>query len=578
MPYRFSTARLLTLLPLFTAVDLFAQAATAGSPYSAYGFGDLLVTGQAPSALMGGTGIACSEPFGIQTANPASYAAARYLGSEGLLRPVFQGGVRGLFVEQRSGSASSRRTDAQFMGLNVGIPFGKGRWGLGFGITPFSNVEYKVAETAKVDDATVSYEYTGTGGLSRVFAGVGRVLYQEKPDSLGHLGGRLAIGANFDFLFGSIEQTRKAAYPRSLAYTSISAFSSLVLRAPSGSVGLHYSGAITRNEMERLYRWRMAHVDADRLTPADLAVWREATSDSAKVAWLRKAGWRTAYTDSASMPRLKRVREQGRLERWKVQHVDTSRLAPEDLLLWRRARTDEARMTWLRSVDFKVAYLDSADMPRMKDAVIRSPWRYTLGATASLPTVFNATSTDLVTSFFRGTTGIEAVVDTLPSSGTVEGTLSIPLALGFGLSVYNARWLFTAETRIRDWAGSTVNVEGYSLPSSLRRSLMYAAGARFTPSDEGGILQRATYRAGLRYLDDYLEVRGTPITCTTVSAGVSLPLNAVQTNSALHIGVEYGMRGTTGSGLLEESFTHLWVGVSITPWKRERWFQRYQIQ
>lgn len=530
MPYRFSTARLLVLLILARAADLYAQVATGGSPYSAYGFGDMLVTGQVPSALMGGTGIAYTEPFSILSANPASYAAARYIGSEGLVRPVFQGGIRGLFVQQSTDGSSSKRTDAQFMGLNVGIPFGKGKWGLGFGIVPFSDVGYKLSEKATVDEATVSYEYTGTGGLNRVFAGLGRVLWQEKPDSLGHLGGRLAVGANFEFIFGSIEQTRKAAYPRSLAYTSISAFSSLVLRAPTGSFGVHYSDALTSRA-----RSQRAHEN-------------------------RKA------------------KAQERLDRWRLEHVDTTRLSHDDLMLWRSARTDAARLAWLSAIGWKTSYRDSADMPRIKDVAEARPWRFTLGASASMPTVFSATSTDLVTSFFRGSTGVEAVVDTLPSNGTVHGTLSVPVAIGAGLSIQNPQWLFTAEVRRRDWAGSKVDVDGYVLPSTLRASMMYAAGARFTPSDEGGVFQRATYRAGLRYLDDYLEVRGTPLTCTTISAGLSLPLNAIQTNSYLHIGAEYGQRGTTSDGLLKETFTNLWVGVSITPWKRERWFQRYQIQ
>ena len=530
MPYRFSTIRLLVLIFLVENTGVRAQVATGGSPYSAYGFGDLLVTGQVPSALMGGTGIAYTEQFSILSANPASYAAARYLGSEGLLRPVFQGGVLGLFVRQRSDSTSSRRSDAQFMGLNVGIPFGKGRWGLGFGITPFSDVGYKLSETAKVDEATVSYEYTGTGGLNRVFAGVGRVLWEEKPDSLGHLGGRLAIGGNFEFIFGSIEQTRKAAYPRSLAYTSISAFSSLVLRAPTGSFGVHYSDALTSKA--RAHRSREE----------------------------------------------RKVKAQDRLDRWRLDHVDTTHMAYDELVLWRAARTDEARIAWLRSIGWKASYRDSADMPHLKDIADARPWRFTLGVTASLPTVFSATSTDLVTSFFRYSTGNEQVIDTLPSVGESKGTLSIPVAYGAGLSVHNARWLFTAEARRRDWAGAQVDVAGYSLPSTLHASMMYAIGGRFTPSDEGSVFQRATYRAGVRYLDDYLEVRGTPLTCTTFSAGISLPLNAMQTNSYLHIGAEYGQRGTTGDGLLRETFTHLWVGVSITPWKRERWFQRYQIQ
>ncbi len=529
MPSRFTTFRLLLLLLLVDTAGARAQVVTGGSPYSAYGVGDLMHTGQVSAALMGGTGIAYTEQFGILPANPASYAAARYVGSEGLLRPVFQGGICSQFITQRSETSTTRRTDAQFTGLTTGIPFGKGRWGLAFGLTPFSDVDYKLSEAVPVDETSVTYEYTGTGGLSRVFAGLGRVLWQAKPDSTGHLGGRLAIGANFDFLFGSIERTRKALYPYNQAYTSTAIFSSLVLRAPTGSFGLHYSDAITS-------RARAQRAQQER-----------------------------------------KAKSQEKLEQWRLEHVDTTRMSYDDLVLWRTARTDEARLAWLRSISWKTAYRDSADMPRTKDIAEARPWRFTLGATASLPTVFSATSNELVTSF-RSIGGLEALIDTLMFTGKVEGTLSVPVALGVGLSVHNTRWLFTAEVQRRDWAGAKVDVEGYSLPSALQASMTYAAGLRYTPSDEGGVFQKATYRAGARYTDGYLDVRGTPLSTTTVSGGISFPLNAVQTNSYLHIGAEYGQRGTTSNGLLEESFTHIWFGVSITPWKRERWFQRYQIQ
>lgn len=530
MPYRIPTTWLVALLLLADPAVADAQVSTGGSPYSAYGLGDILLSGQVPSAMMGGTGIAYTEPFSILAGNPASYAAARYVGGEGLLRPVFQGSWRGLSVRQESADAHTYRSDGQFMGLGLAVPFGKGRWGLALGIAPFSDVGYDLKETAVVDNALVSYEYTGSGGLNHVFAGLGRVLWQEKPDSTGHLGGRLAVGANFDFIFGSIEQTRKAAYPRSQAYTSIAAFSSLVLNAPSGTLGVHYSDAIT---------------------------------SKARAQHARQA---------------REAKAQDRLDRWRLEHVDTVRMSYDDLVLWRSARTDQARMEWLRSIGWKTAYRDSADMPRLKDVQEARPWRFTLGATVGLPTVFNASSNDLVTSFYRYSNGTEDVLDTLPSYGKTKGTLTIPVAYGFGISVHNTHWLITAETRRRDLSAAKVDVEGYALPSDLRASATYALGARFTPDDEGNVFRRSSYRAGIRYAEDYLVVNGTPLTSTAVSAGISFPLNAVQTNSYLHIGAEYGQRGTTDNGLLLEKFTHFWVGVSITPWKRERWFQRYQIQ
>ena len=69
MPYRFSTVRLLGLLLVTQALEARAQIDATGSPYSAFGFGDLLPTGQIPAALMGGTGIAYTEQFGICSAN-----------------------------------------------------------------------------------------------------------------------------------------------------------------------------------------------------------------------------------------------------------------------------------------------------------------------------------------------------------------------------------------------------------------------------------------------------------------------------------------------------------------------------
>lgn len=530
MHYRSTIARLLALFLLAETAGVRAQVAGDGSPYSAFGFGDLLLTGQVPSALMGGTGIACSEPFSILPSNPASYAAARYLGSEGLVRPTFQGGVRGLFVKQGSQDGSTHRSDAQFMGLSIGVPFGKGKWGLGFGITPFSEVGYSITETGTLEEGTVTYEYQGTGGLNRVFAGLGRVLWQAKPDTSGYLGGRLAVGANFDFVFGSIEQTRNAVYPRAQAYTNTRSFSSLVLRAPAGTFGMHYSNAITSR----------------------------ARAERARTARVAKA--------------------QERIDDWRLEHVDETRLSPDELAKWRSARTREERIAWLRDIHWKTAYMDSASMPRLKDIAETRPWRFTLGLAVEPAMNFSATSTDLVTSFFRGSTGVELIVDTLPSSGTVSGTMNIPLAYGAGVSVHNARWLFTVETRRRDWSALKVDIDGYALPTTLRASTTYAFGARFTPGDEGSAFRRATYRAGLRHTDDYLQVKGTPLTTTSVSAGFSLPLNAVQTNSYLHIGAEYGQRGTTTGGLLQETFTNLWVGVSVTPWKRERWFQRTRIQ
>lgn len=485
---------LVLLLLASCSASLIAQVQSNGSPYSAYGFGDLLQSSQVPSALMGGTGIAVSEPYSIFSTNPATYAGSRQPELGGLQRPTFEGGVRGVFLSTKTQSASTSRSDGQFMGFSVGIPFGKGRWGLGFGIAPFSDVGYALTDKGSIDAGTVSYEYSGSGGLNRVFAGVGHVLWQQKADSLDNLGSRLVLGANFEYYFGGIEQTRKAVYPLGQLFTNTSAYSSLVLSAPTGSFGLQFGSQL-----------------------------------------ISKA------TVAQNIAR-RSLRRKAKLDEWRKAHP--------------------------------------GETPPNTDHVAREaePWRFTLGATTGLATSFNATNTSLNTLFLRGSSGFETVIDTLPSSATTSGSLTLPIAYGLGVSVHDQRFLLTLEARRRDWSALKVNVEGFSLPAPLKASMIYAFGARYTPAKEGGLFQRMTYRMGLRYSEDYLQVKETQLRTASMSVGASIPLNAAQTNSYLHIGGEIGQRGTSDTGLLQENVVNLFIGVSFTPWRYERWFKPFQIQ
>ncbi len=478
---------------LLEAAPLSAQT-IGGSPYSSYGFGDLLNSGSVPSALMGGTGIAYTEPFSVLSSNPASYASARQYDLGGLVRPTFEVGVRGMFMNRRNATSSTQSSDAGFSGFNIGIPFGRGRWGMAFGLNPFSDVGYSLSQKSTDQGVEVNYEYLGSGGLNRVYAGLGRVLYQGKGDSLGDLGDRLTLGANFDFLFGGIEQTRKANYPVGQNYTNTSAYSSLVLRAPSASLGMQFS---------------------------------------------------TQFISSATVDSIlvrREVRLRSRIERWKREHPGLT-----------HPKADHQK----------------------RDA---HPWRMTFGATLGPPTVFSATNTDLLTTYYRNSSGVETTIDTLPSFGTVKGQLTFPLTYGLGVSINDQRWMATVEVRRRDWSGLKVDVEGFILPAPLRSSTTYALGLRFTPTRDGSLWERTTYRAGLRYVDDYLQVGGKALTSATASLGASFPLNAAQTNSQFHIGADYSRRGNVDPGLVREGLVNLWIGVSITPWKLERWFRPYQIQ
>ncbi len=442
------TAALLLLIDLGIAA---ASAQSVGaSPYSAYGFGDLIYTGQVTQTLMGGTGLAITEPYSVIMGNPASYAS--------MARPVFETGTSLRLTRTTSATGSSTQKDADFLGFSIGVPFSNGKWGLALGLTPFSDVNYASRKNSTYDGGTVKYVYTGSGGLDRAFFGLGRVLYSQPTDSIGNIGTRVSLGADFNFIFGSIEQTREAIYPPVEGFNNTRAFSALVLRAPTADASLMWQGDLTK----------------------------------------------------------------------------------------KKNRDD-------------------------------NNWRWSVGASAALPASFNAKYSNLVTSY-TNTSGIEYVRDTIDEKSGVKGSVEVPLSFGIGLGAQNANWAFTAELKQRDWSAVKIDVPGYELPARLRSSVTYAAGARYRPGIEGGVFQRAVYRAGVRYVQSPQEVRGMGLSSTIATIGISFPLNAVQTNSWLHVGGEFGQRGSTENGLVEERFATLWLGVAFTPWRGERWFTPPKIQ
>ena len=196
---------------------------------------------------MGGTGIAVIDPYGVVQANPASYA--------GMARTNFE--LSGLWhlVELSTTDQAVKRSNARLLGLSVGVPFGEDRWGIALGVQPVSEVDYLIEDQGVLSDGgSVLYQYQGSGGLNRVYAGVGGALWQ-KLDSLGN-GHRLCLGGNFNYLFGTIEQTRKAYYPIGLGYYNTMLFSALNLSDPTGTFGLQFQGDLVPRRSKDEDGWR----------------------------------------------------------------------------------------------------------------------------------------------------------------------------------------------------------------------------------------------------------------------------------------------------------------------------------
>ncbi|MGA8855180.1 MAG: hypothetical protein WB492_13480 [Christiangramia sp.] len=81
-------------------------------------------------------------------------------------------------------------------------------------------------------------------------------------------------------------------------------------------------------------------------------------------------------------------------------------------------------------------------------------------------------------------------------------------------------------------------------------------------------LERVVYRAGFRYDETGLIVNDESINEFGISFGLGLPVGPFFSNA--NLGIELGQRGTKNSGLIQENFLRLSVGLSLN----DKWFTK----
>ncbi len=190
--------KLIVPIFLFFTVISFAQQGTS-SPYSFYGIGDVKFKGTAENRAMGGLTI-YSDSIHLNFQNPASYSNLK------LTTFSLGGTYLTTDLETNSQSEKARRTAIDY--LAVGLPFGK--FGVAFGLMPYSSVGYNIQSNtaATATDPQEIKQYSGTGGINKVFFGVGYALTKK-----------LSIGIDYSYNFGKI-QTYSFRFIEGLQYGS----------------------------------------------------------------------------------------------------------------------------------------------------------------------------------------------------------------------------------------------------------------------------------------------------------------------------------------------------------------------
>jgi hypothetical protein len=145
-----------------------------------------------------------------------------------------------------------------------------------------------------------------------------------------------------------------------------------------------------------------------------------------------------------------------------------------------------------------------------------------------------------------------------PSQFTVGGGIGAPKNWFVGLEYTNQK--------TSNFTNRTFEIDNVEFKDAAK----YRLGGFYIPNYNGigRYWQRVVYRGGMRYEGTGLVVNGEDINEFGISFGVGLPSGKLFTN--INLGVEFGSRGTTNSGLIKEDFFNTFLSLSLN----DRWFEK----
>ena len=154
-----------------------------------------------------------------------------------------------------------------------------------------------------------------------------------------------------------------------------------------------------------------------------------------------------------------------------------------------------------------------------------------------------------------------------------DSKLKLPSKLTFGTAIGQVRkWMIGTEITFQgtsDLGNRFNDIDNATYENSVR----YSLGGYYIPkyTSYTSYLSKVTYRGGFRYENTGLIVLGQQINDYAMTLGLGLPL--IGTFSNVNLGFEFGKRGTTNAGLIEENYTNISVGLTFN----DEWFKRRKI-
>lgn len=187
---------------LFFSVQMSHSQNNTNSPYTRFGFGQLVDAHSSEQKSMGGTGFGSRRNSSINTLNPASYSAVD------TMTFMFDVGVSGLVSQFRVPDGVNTKFNANLEYVTMQLPLSK-NLGLSAGLLPYSFTGYEffrndsIATPFTPNNPYASYTelYSGVGGVSQIYTGLGLKLFNFA-----------SLGVNAYYMFGDVTNNRNITF------------------------------------------------------------------------------------------------------------------------------------------------------------------------------------------------------------------------------------------------------------------------------------------------------------------------------------------------------------------------------
>ncbi len=144
--------------------------------------------------------------------------------------------------------------------------------------------------------------------------------------------------------------------------------------------------------------------------------------------------------------------------------------------------------------------------------------------------------------------------------------VKLPSKFSFGSGIgVDKKWFVGFESTFQGKASyNTI----YDNNATFENASKLSVGGYYVPKYNSftNYLAKVAYRAGFRHENTGLVVNSESIKDTAFTLGLGLPVGGSFSN--INLGVEFGKRGTTNAGLIQENYMNFSVGLSFN----DRWF------